>query len=390
MSTVNYIQQKLQGDKVVWTVSILLMLISVLVVYSATGSLAYRKMNGDTESFLLRHSGFIVLAFLAMYLCHKIDYVYYSRLSRFALLASIPLLFFAWQFGTSLNEASRWITVPFINKTFQPSDFAKVALIANMASMLSKRQQNIEEFQRGIIPLMFWTGIICSLIGVTDWSSALLLFLTCMLLLFIGRVPVRYLGILLLVGMFSGAFAFAFGQRGQTVSSRLESYLSTTEMPYQAEQAKIAVATGGISGKGVGKSTQKSFLPHPYSDFIFAIILEEYGLLGGIVIIGLYLTLLYRGMVIAVNSNRAFGGLLAAGLIFALVVQALVNMAVVVGLVPVTGLPLPMLSMGGTSLVFTGISIGIVLSVSRNTEPVNLVAQSRRGRQGNVMVRRSS
>jgi len=170
---------------------------------------------------------------------------------------------------------------------------------------------------------------------------------------------------LVLVGALAGAFAFKFGQRGNTVASRLKAYISDTDLPFQAEQAYIAIATGGITGKGAGKSVQRNFLPHPYSDFIYAIIVEEYGLLGGVTVVFAYLTLLYRGIVIVRKSSGSFGGLLAAGLTFSLVVQAFVNMGVTVGLVPITGLPLPMLSMGGTSLIFTGMSIGIILSVSR-------------------------
>lgn len=356
---------RLEGDSVIWTVAILLMLFSILVVYSATGSLAFNKADGDTELYLFRHTGYIVLALVAMYFCHKLDYIYFSKLSRYALLISVPLLLLTWKYGNSVNEASRWLTVPFINKSFQPSDLAKLALITNLASMLSKRQLSIHEFQRAIVPVLIWCGIICGLIGLTNWSSASLLFLTCGLMLFIGRVPAKYLGIMLLIGMCSGVFAFSFGQRGQTVSSRVEAYFTDTDVPYQEEQSMIAVASGGVTGRGVGQSIQRNFLPYPYSDFIFAIILEEYGFLGGVGVIAMYLILLYRGLLIVTKSHRAYGGLLASGIIFMLVVQAFVNMGVVLGLLPITGLPLPLISMGGTSLLFTGIALGIVLSVSR-------------------------
>lgn len=371
MSTKERVAEYLQGDKIIWSVIILMSLMSILVVYSAASTLAYRSYGGATEYVLFKHTMLVALGFLATYLCHKIPYHYYSRLSRFALLASVPLLIITWQFGTTLNEASRWLSVPLTGITFQPADLAKLALITNIASMLSKRQMTIKEYQSDLTPLMVWTGVICGLIGVSDWSGAGLLFMTCMLLLFIGRVPVKYLGAMLMVGVLAGMFAFTFGQRGDTVSSRLKTYLSDSDTPFQAEQAYIAVASGGFSGQGAGKSIQRNFLPHPYSDFIFAIIVEEYGLIGAIVIIGLYLTLLYRGMVAASQTRRAFGGLLAAGLTFSLVVQALVNMCVVVGILPITGLPLPLLSMGGTSLLFTGMTLGMVLSVSR-TEQANM------------------
>jgi cell division protein FtsW len=183
--------------------------------------------------------------------------------------------------------------------------------------------------------------------------------------MFIGRVPLKYLGMLIIVGIVAGALALAVGQRMGTAVSRIKAFMDPKEIPFQLEQSYIAIATGGVLGKGPGNSTQRNFLPHPYSDFVYATILEEYGMIGGVLILFLFLVLLYRGMITVANSERAFGGLLSAGLSFALVIQALINMAVSVGLGPITGLPLPLLSMGGTSLLFTGISLGIILSVSR-------------------------
>jgi cell division protein FtsW len=358
----------LVGDPVIWTIIGLLAFVSMLLVYSATGTLAYKRMEGDTEHYLLKHFLLVVLSFGAIWLCSRIDYRYYSRLSRLALLLSVPLLLFTWQFGTTLNDATRWLTIPYINQTFQPSDLAKFALIANVASMLSKRQLDIGNFEKAIFPILFWCGLICGLIALSDFSSAALLFATCMLLMFIGRVPMRYLTALVVVGLVAGMFALAVGQRGSTVRSRMEAFFSTENVPFQAEQAYIAVAKGGLVGEGPGNSSQKNFLPNPYSDFISAILVEEYGLLGALFVIGLYLTLLYRGMLAAAQSERAFGGLLSAGLSFSLVIQAMINMAVAVGLVPITGLPLPLVSMGGTSLLFTGISIGIIISVSQGEQ----------------------
>jgi len=186
--------------------------------------------------------------------------------------------------------------------------------------------------------------------------------------MFIGRVPVKYLAMLVLVGALAGAAAFKFGVRGETAKSRIASFLNGTELPFQAKYARIAVATGGITGKGPGNSDQRNILPHPYSDFIYAILIEEYGMIGGVVLLGLYLLLLHRGMKAAYNSERAFGGLLSAGLSFDLVCQAMVNMGVVVGLGPITGQPLPFISMGGTAMIFTGLSVGIILSVSRGEQ----------------------
>lgn len=362
------IAKYLQGDPVIWGILIVLSLMSLLVVYSAASTLAYRTYGGATEYLLLKHSLLLGLGFGATFLCHRVPYLYYSRISRFALLFSVPLLLITWQFGITLNQASRWLVVPLTGISFQPADLAQLALITNIASMLSKRQMTIKAHQSDLNPLMIWTGIICALIGLTNWSAAAVLFATCMLLLFIGRVPTKQLATMLLVGLLSGMFAFTFGQRSETVSSRLKTYLSDTDVPFQAEQAYIALASGGFAGTGAGKSIQRNFLPHPYSDFIFAIIVEEYGFIGAVVIIALYLTLLYRGMIIAAQTRRAFGGLLAAGLTFSLVVQALVNMSVIVGILPITGLPLPLLSMGGTSLLFSGMTLGMILSVSRSAQ----------------------
>ncbi len=362
---IKWLQRNLKGDPIIWSIVFILSLISILAVYSATGTLAFRLMKGNTEYYLFRHTMMILLSLFAMWVAHKIDYRYYSKISRFFLWLAVPLLIFAWKFGTNINEASRWITIPIINQMFQPSDLAKLALITNLAAMLSKKQQNIDDLSNALVPMLLWCGLICGLIAMTNFSTSILLLITCMLVLFLGRVPVKYLLMLVFIGILAGAVAFSFGQRGQTVVSRVKDFLNPTEVPYQAQQSNIAIATGGITGKGPGNSDEKNFLPHPYSDFIYSILVEEYGLIGGVVIVLLYLALLYRGMLTAAKSDRAFGGLLSAGLSFAVVMQAMVNMGVAVGLGPITGLPLPLVSMGGTSLLFTGIAMGIILSVSR-------------------------
>lgn len=356
--------RNLKGDPIIWFIVLVLSFFSVLVVYSATGSLAYKMMGGNTEFYLMKHSLLVVVSLLAIWVAHKIDYRYYSKVSRFLLWFSVPLLLFTFLFGTKLNEASRWLTIPIINQAFQPSDLASLALVVTLASMLSKRQRSIEDFQRAIIPMLFWIGLICGLIALTNISSAIVLFLTCFLILFIGRVSVKHLAILLVIVTCFGSLALLIGQRAGTAINRIEAFLDD-ETPYQAKQSYVAIASGGVFGKGPGQSDQRNFLPHPYSDFIYAIIIEEYGMAGGTIVLFLYLALLYRGMKAAEDTDRAYGGLLSAGLSFALVLQALVNMAVTVGLGPVTGLTLPFLSMGGTSQLFAGISLGIILSVSR-------------------------
>ncbi len=356
--------RNLQGDPVIWAVVFALSMISILLVYSSIGTLAYKRTMSP-ELYLIKHTFMVFLGLGAMWVAHKIDYRYYSKISRLALWISVPLLIYTFTNGTTINDAARWITLPIINTSFQPSDFASLALIINLASMLSKKQQNIDDIKESLIPILIWCGVICGLIALTNLSTAALLFATCMLVMFIGRVPVKYLAMLVLVGALAGAVAFKFGVRGETAKNRITSFIQGSELPFQAKHARIAVATGGITGKGPGNSDQRNILPHPYSDFIYAILIEEYGLIGGVVLLSLYLVLLHRGMKAAYNSERAFGGLLSAGLSFDLVCQAMVNMGVVVGLGPITGQPLPLISMGGTAMIFTGLSIGIILSVSR-------------------------
>jgi cell division protein FtsW len=363
-----WLQRNLKGDAVLWGIVLMFSLISMAVVYSATGTLAYKQKDGNTEYFLFKHSSLIFIGLAFMWLAHKIDYRYYSRLSLVALILSVPLLLYTFFFGSNINEASRWITIPVINQTFQPSDLAKLALISYLASMLSKKQNSFDDWKRNLIPIFLWTGFICALIALTNTSTAVLLFLTSLLLMFIGRVPMKSLAVFVLAGAMLGGVGLAAGQRLGTAISRVEAFFDDSETAFQLEQSYIAIATGGVVGKGPGNSDQRDILPHPYSDFIYAIILEEYGLLGGALVLFLYLALLYRGLVTVTKSNGAFGGLLAAGLSFSLVLQGMINMGVAVGLGPITGLPLPLLSMGGTSLIFTGISIGIILSVSRTVK----------------------
>ena len=361
--------KNLQGDPVIWAVVFALSIISVLVVYSSIGTLAYKR-TVSPEMILIKHSFMVCLGLASMWFAHKVDYRYYSKISRLALWISVPLLIYTFTNGTTINDAARWISIPIIG-SFQPSDFASLALIINLASMLSKKQQNIEDIKDSLIPMLIWCGVICGLIALTNLSTAVLLFATCMLVMFIGRVPVKYLAMLVLVGLLAGAVALKFGVRGETAKNRILSFVNGSELPFQAKHARIAVATGGVIGKGPGNSDQRNILPHPYSDFVYAIVIEEYGMIGGIIVLVLYLILLHRGMKAAYNSERAFGGLLSAGLSFDLVCQAMVNMGVVVGLGPITGQPLPLVSMGGTAMVFAGLSVGIILSVSRGEQDKN-------------------
>lgn len=362
----DWLKENLKGDPFIWSIILILSLISLAVVYSASSSLAFQKKDGDTMYYLIKHGGLVFVSLMFVWLGHKINYKYYSRLSRLALIVSAPLLLFTFFMGTESGGATRWLMIPIINQSFQPSDLAKLALIANLASMLAKRQANIEDFKESFIPIVIWCGLICGLIALSNLSTAMILFSTCMLLMFIGRVPGKYLVMLVLVGAIFGTIALKIGERLETAISRVEHFFDDSgEVPYQAEQAFIAIWNGGFFGKGPGNSDLKYFLPQSSSDFIYAIIIEEYGFIGGIFVLFLYLALLYRGMKTVVNSERAYGGLLSAGIAFSIVGQAMINMGVAVGLGPITGQPLPLVSMGGTSLLFTGLSLGIILSVSR-------------------------
>lgn len=369
------IYKYIKGDRVIWAVVLLLAIFSVLVVYSSIVTLAYKYQDGNTEFYLFKHSIILFIGFLLMYFAHKLNYRYYSRISQIALLLAIPLLLFTLLTGASINDASRWLMIPVINQTFQTSDLAKLALIMFLARMLSKKQDNIKDFNQAFVPIMIPVLIVCGLILPANFSTAAILFATCLVLMFIGRINMAYIislisiGVVCLVIFVAVVMNTNLSSRVGTWQNRIENFIEgDSKSNYQAEQSKIAIATGGIMGKGPGGSTQRNFLPQSYSDFIFATVIEEYGIVGGTFTLLLYLILLYRGILIAKKAPRTFGSLLAIGLSFSLVFQAMINMAVAVNLFPVTGQPLPMVSMGGTSIWFTCLAVGIILSVSRNSE----------------------
>lgn len=371
----------IKGDKVTWMVVIILTMFSLLAVYSSTGTLAYRYQKGNTEYYLLKHFVILLFGLALMYVSHLVKYSYYSRISQLAMIISIPLLLFTLFTGTNINEASRWLTLPGINLTFQSSDLAKLALILYVARLLSKKQEQIKDFKSAFVPIMLPVLVVCGLILPANFSTAALLFVTCTILMFIGRVNLKYIAAMYGIGIVVfGIFVVVLlnapeqGRLG-TWKKRIESFNGgDSKENYQVEQGKIAIATGGIFGKFPGNSTQRNFLPHPYSDFIFAIIIEEYGLIGGIVVVLMYLILLFRAIRIVSRSPGTFGAFLTMGCCFTLVFQAFINMAVAVNLLPVTGQPLPMVSMGGTSIWFTGIAIGMMLSVSREADKNELSA----------------
>ena len=378
-----------KGDKVIWAIVIMLTMVSILVVYSSVGSLAY-KMNKSTESYLFKQVGFIALGVMIIYFAHRVNYTIYSRVATILFLISVPLLIYTLKFGSNINEANRWIKLPVINMTFQTSDLAKLALFMYMSRQLSRRQNVIKDFKKGFLPLIVPVMIICVLIAPANLSTAILIGGIAIMLMFIGRVRLRHImlvvgsaliPVLLLILVATHYYdkenhtakdlpsVLTIG-RMSTWIKRVQDFMYSdkTDASYQVQQAKIAIAKGGWVGKGPGKSEQRNFLPHPYSDFIYAIIIEEYGLIGGTVIVLIYLLFLFRSIRIFQRCPYAFGAFLAVALSFTLVIQAMVNMAVTVNLFPTTGVTLPLVSMGGSSLWFTCFAIGIILSVARNVE----------------------
>ena len=359
-----WLKNNLKGDPIIWAIALVLAIFSILLVYSAVSSLAYRKMQGNTEYYLIKHTSLVLISLGAMWVVHKVDYRYFSGLARIGLWVSVPLLLLTWRYGIKVNEASRWINIPIINRSFQPSDLAQLALIIRIAAILARNQGKVKEIKKVLVPILTWTGITCGLIALTNFSAAFLLFFTCVLMMYFGRVPTRYLATLGMVTILVTSLSLLVGQRGKTVLSRIKAF-QQQELPFQTQQAYIAIATGGIYGKGPGKSIQKNLLPYSYADFIYAIVIEEYGIVGGMLVIILYIILLYRGTRLLTTQGKLYPGLVATGLSFFIAIQALVNMGIAVGLGPVTGLQLPFISMGGTSLLFTGIALGMILSTSQ-------------------------
>ncbi|MBN2812872.1 MAG: FtsW/RodA/SpoVE family cell cycle protein, partial [Bacteroidales bacterium] len=356
----------------IWAVIILLSIFSLLAVYSSTGSLAYRFQGGNTSYYILKHATILLMGLIITYVTHLIPYKYFSRISQLLLYIAIPLLLVTLVYGVTKNQASRWLSLPGLSLTFQTSDIAKLAIVMYTARILSKKQDNIKDFKGAFRPLILPLLLICALVLPANFSTAMLIFATVFILMFIGRVNLKHLFglvgiIVILVGSFvTLALTNDWEGRVGTWQNRIENFVSGEEEDnYQVTQAKIAIVSGGLVNLRPGKSMQRNFLPHPYSDFIYAIIIEEYGLLGGLIVLALYLYLLFRAAVLVKKSPRTFPAFLAVGLAVMITFQAMINMAVVVNLLPVTGQPLPMISMGGSSLLFTCIAFGIIQSVSR-------------------------
>jgi len=392
----HHLNHRARGDKYIWSIVVLLAITSLLVVYSATGLLAYKYYDGNTSVYLFKQLAFIVIGVLVVYFMHRVNYTIYSRVSLWLYLISIPLLIYTLFFGVEVNDASRWIKLPVLNLTIQTSDLARLALFMYLSRQLSRKQNDIKDFKKGFLPVIIPVAIICVLIMPANLSTALLTGLTSLLLMFIGRVHLKHILLVLCIAAIPVLLIVAiaistydgnnntentsktgiatslnsmgrFGTWVQRVQDFI--YAKDEDIPYQVQQQNIAIANGGVLfGLGPGNSKQRNYLPQAYNDSIYPIIIEEYGLLGGFFIIFLYMVFLFRCIRVFRKCPYAFGAFLALGLSFTLVIQAIANMAVGVNLIPVTGVTLPLVSMGGSSFLFTCASIGIILSVARNIE----------------------
>lgn len=378
----NFFRKYIKGDQSIWVIIVFLSLVSLLTVYSATGSLAYKTQGGNTTYFMFKQLGFLLMGIALIVVVHRIPYKYFIIFSLPALYFSIIMLGVTLVSGQNLNEANRWLTVPGIGLSFQPSEMAKLALIFYVAKVLAQNQQEDGPTEGAFWPIIIHSAIVCLLIFPENFSTSLLLGGVVMLMMFLGRVPFKNLfftgftGVALITLILTLAMNdIVLIDRAETWATRIENFIDDEKLvdedfgnDYQINQSKIAIATGGIIGKGPGNSDQRNFLPHPYSDFIYAIIAEEFGFLGALSVMGAYFFLLGRIGVQVRKSKRTFPAFMILGLGLMLVIQAFVNMGVAVGIFPVTGQPLPLVSMGGTSILFTCLALGAILSVSRHNQ----------------------
>ena len=361
----------LEGDKVIWAIVLALSIFSVLVVYSTAG-----------WKFLFSHLIKLSIGLFFLYQVHKIKFKYFAKIGVLGFVISIVLLILVFIMGVTVNGASRWLSIAGFQ--FQPSDIAKLSILLFMARQLSKYRNEIKDFKKLFLYVLAPLVVICVLILPNNFSTSALIFLNGLVLMYVARVKVKYIVSIIGIGLFSALLIYGFAKtypestnkimpRSSTWVSRIDSYISIEkkqelDKDYQQQQALVAIYNGGFSGVGPGKSTQRNILPYSSSDFIFAIMVEEYGfVMGALIPILLYLILFYRALRIAIKITSVFGGLLCIGLMFSLVFQAFVNMLVSVGFLPVTGQTLPLISMGGTSILFTCITVGIILSVSNDT-----------------------
>lgn len=393
---------KFRGDRTIWIIVLILSSISIPAIYSSTGKMAF-LYNLNTTHYLLKHTALLLLGLSLMYLVHLVKYTYYSRPAQLFFILSLFALTYTLFFGVEINDAKRWMYIPFTSQTIQTSDFAKVALVMFLARQLSKSQSDIKSARTYL--KCIWPPIVtCLLIFPENFSTAAILMVASVCILFIGGIRVSYIfatlggGLVFLMLLMASFYVIpeeSLPGRFATWKSRIETFtglgnehldgsspLTKAEIKakqnelrdkdFQAMQAKIAVANGGLLGQLPGNSMQRKYLPHPDSDYIYAILVEEYGLFVALIILGLYLSIFYRAITISKRCDGNFGKLLMLGLSFFLVFQAMINMGVAVDLLPVTGQTLPLLSMGGTSLLFSSISIGIILSVSSSAKEKSL------------------
>ena len=368
--------KKLQGDRVIWMVVIFLSLISLLSVYSSVSTAAYRD-GSNSFAFMLKHLALLGMGMGVIFGVHKIQFKYLGPLSQVMFWLAVGMLVFTLFFGVELNGARRWLRIPFINMTFQTSDFAKVVLIVYTARMLNAKRTILHDFREGVLPVLWPIGLVCGLILPADFSTAMMLGGVCVLMIFIGGVPLKHMAKIIAIAIGAIVVVYILGtafpdglRRMATWKNRINEFVGVTdsaEASFQSDLAQYAIYDGGLIPHGPGSGTSRNFLPHPYSDMIYAFIIQEYGsILGGIGLILLYLIFLFRTIKTSLKCPKHFGGIMAMGLGFLLTIQALFNMAVSVHLMPVTGQPLPLVSMGGTSILFTCMAIGIILSVSRS------------------------
>jgi cell division protein FtsW len=360
----------LKGDKIIWFVIIFLCVVSLVSVYSSIGAVAYRTTEGSVNVMIIRHLGFLVFGLVIMYVVHKIPYNLFFGLSNLIIVTSVILLVITFFFGKSHNDATRWLVLPGVGIEFQTSDIAKFALIIYIARILSLSQNDEKQKNIAFYKILLSTVFVCGLIFPSNFSTAVLLFITSIIIMFIGRMPSKLLLILILsliifvIAVFLSAKYLADVGRFETWLNRILNMWDN----YQSNLAKAAISSSGIIGKGPGNSIVRYFLPEASSDFIYAIIIEEWGSIVGIMVLTAYLILLFRTGVIVKSSSRTFPAFLAIGLTVNMVIQALANMAVAVNIAPVTGQPLPLVSWGGTSIILNFVALGVILSISRSLD----------------------
>lgn len=377
--------QNIKGDRSIWAIVTLLAIFSFLPVYSAASNLAYTGGDGNTFNYFLKHFVHLFLGFSIIFGIHRLPYRYFKGLSIIMFPVIIVLLLVTMFQGNLVSgaNASRWIRLPILGFSFQPSTLASVVIMVYVARYLSKIKDQIISFKESILPLWVPIFTVVLLILPSNFSTAALIFSMVLVICFLGGYPIKFLALVVSVGLSLlfvfiitvKAFPDLIPNRVDTWTSRVTNFFSDeeTKEDYQIEKAKIAIATGGIKGLGPGKSVQKNFLPQSSSDFIFAIIIEEYGLIGGLFLLVLYLWLLFRIVIVGQKAGTIFGKLLTIGVGLPIIFQSFVNMGVAVDLFPVTGQTLPLISSGGTSIWVTCLAIGIILSVSAQREEEKLM-----------------